>query len=81
MPGAELDSKGAAASWGRSFVERATKVAVSLWQAPSLLFSSLGSAINSLESGVSNLRPVGCTCPKMAMNVAQHKTINLIKVS
>ena len=29
--------------------------------------------------GVSNLRPMGCTQPRMAVNAAQHKTLNLLK--
>ena len=29
--------------------------------------------------GVSNLQPMGCTWPKMALNAAQHKMVNLLK--
>ena len=32
-------------------------------------------------AGVSNLPPVGRMPPRMAMNVAQHKIINLLKIS
>ena len=31
------------------------------------------------HSGVSSLWPVGCVRPRMAVNVAQHKIINLLK--
>ena len=35
--------------------------------------------MDNLEAGVSNLRPAGHMWPRMAMNVAQHKTINLFE--
>ena len=30
-------------------------------------------------AGVSNLQPSGCMQPRMAVNVAEHKTVNLLK--
>ena len=31
------------------------------------------------QSGVSNPRPVGCVWPGVAVNVAQHKIVNVLK--
>ena len=33
----------------------------------------------SFHPGMSNLQPVGCMQPRMAVNMAQHKIINLLK--
>ena len=44
--------------------------------------SALGMVVlSSLEtlSGVSNPQPVGCMQPRKAVNMAQHKTVNLLK--
>ena len=57
----------------------ASLVIINPWISPAGLESGGGPGVKCLESGVSNPQPTGYMRPRMAMNVAQHKIIKLLK--